>query len=177
MATLKIAKDLFDLLYPIGTYYETSNTNWTPSRAGWYGTWVEDTAGKTTVAKDNRTFKTLGASVGSESVATGNHTLRLSEIPSHCHGSNGGTSISGGEHSNHTARFKEHYIPKSGYRSGSSDFARKNSATYDTTGTVTIGGGSHSHTLTNQGGGGAHNHGNVTVIQPSVVVRRWHRTA
>lgn len=36
---LKIAKDLFDLLYPVGTYYETSNANWTPSSAGWYGIW------------------------------------------------------------------------------------------------------------------------------------------
>ena len=29
----------------------------------------------------------------------------------------------------------------------------------------------------NTGGGKAHNHGYINVIQPSVVVRRWHRTA
>ena len=77
---LKIAKDLFDVLYPVGTYYETSNANWTPSSAGWYGTWVEDTDGKVTVAKDNGTFKTLGSVVGSET-----HTLSVDEIPSHSH--------------------------------------------------------------------------------------------
>ena len=82
---LKISKDLFDLLYPIGTYYETSNSNWAPSSAGWYGTWVEDTAGKTTVAKDTGTFKTLGASVGSESKTTKNHTLTVDEMPTHNH--------------------------------------------------------------------------------------------
>lgn len=43
---LKIAKDLFDLLYPVGTYYETSNASWTPSSASGthygYG-WESDT--------------------------------------------------------------------------------------------------------------------------------------
>lgn len=68
MAKLKIAKDLFDLLYPVGTYYETSNANWTPSSAGWYGTWVEDTGGRVTVALDTgqTSFEYVGKTGGSE---------------------------------------------------------------------------------------------------------------
>ena len=84
---LKIGKDLFDLLYPIGIYVETSNANWTPHSAGWYGTWVEDTSGQTLVAKDSGTFSTLGSNVGEET-----HTLTTNEMPSHNHGWNSNKS-------------------------------------------------------------------------------------
>lgn len=78
---LKISKDLFDLLYPVGTYYETSNANWTPSSAGWYGTWQEDTAGKTTVAKSTDIeFNSIGKTGGEKT-----HTLTIEEMPSHKH--------------------------------------------------------------------------------------------
>ena len=78
---LKIAKDLFDVLYPVGTYYETSNANWTPSSAGWYGTWQEDTAGKTTVAKSTDIeFNSIGKTGGEKT-----HTLTINEIPRHSH--------------------------------------------------------------------------------------------
>lgn len=81
MPKLKICKDLFDLLYPVGTYYETSNSSWTPSGAGWYGTWVQDTKGQTLVSKsDSGTFQTLNSNVGSETV-----TLTINQIPSHSH--------------------------------------------------------------------------------------------
>lgn len=150
MSTLKIAKDLFDLLYPVGTYYETSNSNWTPSNAGWYGTWVEDTSGKTTVAKDTGTFKTLGASVGSESKTTGNHTLTIDEIPSHNHDFH------------NTGRVLY-------WDSGLNSYGGLTSGT-----TVQY---TWSTTTKKVGGDKAHNHGNINVIQPSIVVRRWHRTA
>ena len=78
---LKIAKDLFDVLYPVGTYYETSNATWTPSSAGWYGTWQEDTAGKTTVAKSTDIeFNSIGKTGGEKT-----HTLTIEEMPSHSH--------------------------------------------------------------------------------------------
>lgn len=139
---LKISKDLFDLLYPVGTYYETSNANWTPSSAGWYGTWVEDTAGKTTVAKDNGTFKTLGASVGAET-----HILTINQMPKHSHS------------------FKnKDYNPISVLQPGG------NNAWYGIQ--ILSGMSNYEFSLTNTGGNQAHNN-----IQPSIVVRRWHRTA
>ena len=64
---LKVSKDLFDLFYPIGTYYETSNADWTPQNAGWYGTWVEDTDGRVTVSKSTDIeFNTLLKTGGSK---------------------------------------------------------------------------------------------------------------
>lgn len=66
MATLKVARELVDIFYPVGSYYETSNASFNPNTS-WGGTWVEDTKGQTLVAKtDNGTFSTLGANVGEE---------------------------------------------------------------------------------------------------------------
>ena len=79
MPKLKVSQDLIDLFHPVGEYYETSNIDFNPNTE-WGGTWVEDTAGKVTVAKDNGTFKTLGDAVGSET-----HTLTVEEMPSHSH--------------------------------------------------------------------------------------------
>ena len=157
---LKISKDLFDLLYPIGTYYETSNANWTPSSAGWYGTWVEDTAGKTTVAKDTGTFKTLGASVGSESKTTKNHTLTVDEMPTHNHIPNIAANANAG---GLNAGYGIDYY--SGQRYPVKDANNPTGGEFTGWGTQ------------NSGGNKAHNHGDINVIQPSVVVRRWHRTA
>lgn len=97
---LKISKDLFDLLYPVGTYYETSNANWTPSSAGWYGTWQEDTGGKTTVAKSTDTeFNSIGKTGGEKT-----HKLIADEMPAHVHNLNAFTSGSGS-----TGRFTGNY--------------------------------------------------------------------
>lgn len=143
MPTLKIAKDLFDLLYPVGTYYETSNSNWTPSNAGWYGTWVEDTAGKTTVAKDSGTFKTLGGSVGSET-----HELTVDEMPSHNHA------------------FSQRILAWDAYWPYGVATASYNA------GPIQWQGYNQEASMTKTGGSQPHNN-----IQPSIVVRRWHRTA
>ena len=73
----RIGKGIFDIIYPIGTYYETSNTDFNPNTAfGWYGTWVEDTEGQTLVSRDNGTFKTVGDNIGSET----NNTRNLEEF-------------------------------------------------------------------------------------------------
>lgn len=42
MATLKISQDLWDLIYPIGSTYETTDINFNPN-GKFAGTWVEDT--------------------------------------------------------------------------------------------------------------------------------------
>ena len=137
---LRISKDLFDLLYPVGTYYETSNSNWTPSSAGWYGTWVEDSSGKTTVAKDNGTFKTLGASVGAET-----HILTINQMPKH-----------------------KHKIIHRGWYGTTPGSGRT------CTSNETISSDDPTPAFDCEEVGGTQPHNN---IQPSIVVRRWHRTA
>lgn len=68
-----------DFFYPVGTYYETSDTTFNPNTA-WGGTWVEDTSGRVTVAQDSGTFSTVGDTGGEET-----HTLTIAEMPSHYH--------------------------------------------------------------------------------------------
>ena len=144
---LKISKDLFDLLYPVGTYYETSNANWTPSSAGWYGTWQEDTGGKTTVAKSADTeFNSIGKT-GGEKI----HKLTIEEMPKHTHEMRvvkDNEANSGG------------FLPKANNSQGN------NNGWTDYVNDIT------NYAINNKGGGQSHNN-----LQPYIVVRRWHRTA
>lgn len=57
--------EVIDLVYPVGSYYETSDASFDPNVA-WGGTWVEDTEGQMLVAQDNGTFATLGDTGGAE---------------------------------------------------------------------------------------------------------------
>lgn len=70
---------IIDIFYPVGSYYETSDTSFNPNNA-WGGTWVEDSAGYVTVAMDTGTFATVGDTGGEET-----HTLTTAEMPSHTH--------------------------------------------------------------------------------------------
>ena len=68
-------RDMLDLIYPVGSYYETSDTSFNPN-VSWGGTWVEDTSGRVLVAKDSGTFSTVGGTGGSEYIQQHNHDLR-----------------------------------------------------------------------------------------------------
>lgn len=57
--------EMLELFYPVGSYYETSDTSFDPN-ISWGGTWVEDTAGRVLVAVDSGTFDTVGDTGGSE---------------------------------------------------------------------------------------------------------------
>lgn len=72
---------LIDLFYPVGSYYETSNTSFNPNTT-WGGTWVEDTAGRTTVAYDSTQteFNTIEKTGGAKEV-----TLTIAHMPKHTH--------------------------------------------------------------------------------------------
>lgn len=56
---------LLDMFYPVGSYYETSDTSFNPN-VSWGGTWVEDTSGRVTVSQNSGTFATVGSTGGSE---------------------------------------------------------------------------------------------------------------
>ena len=51
MPKIKVAQDLIDFFYPVGSYYETSDINFNPNIT-WGGTWKEDSAGRVLVAYD-----------------------------------------------------------------------------------------------------------------------------
>ena len=63
-----------DLIYPIGSYYETSNSNFDPN-THFGGTWVLDSAGRVTVAQDENQeeFAEIGQTGGSKYMQKHNH--------------------------------------------------------------------------------------------------------
>lgn len=140
---------IIDIFYPVGSYYETSDTTFNPNTA-WGGTWVEDSAGLVTVAKNTGTFSTVGASGGEEE-----HQLTTVEMPSH----------------NHTLSFTANSTGAGTTRTYGTVYSSSNqsiirNATVPTSGELAYWG------VENKGGDAAHNN-----LQPYIVVKRWHRTA
>lgn len=72
---------LLDKIYPIGSYYETSNTSFNPN-VTWGGTWVEDSKGRVTVALNgsDADFNTISKTGGEKK-----HQLTVEELPKHSH--------------------------------------------------------------------------------------------
>lgn len=68
---------IFDLFYPAGSYYETSDTSFDPNTT-WGGTWVLEEAGRVHVSAG--TGYTIGSKGGEAT-----HTLTVNEMPSHAH--------------------------------------------------------------------------------------------
>lgn len=64
-------------LYPVGTYYETSDDNFNPNFT-WGGTWVLDTNGRVTVSQDANQveFNTIGKVGGSKELQRHYHDIR-----------------------------------------------------------------------------------------------------
>lgn len=113
---------IFNWIYPVGTYYETSDTNFNPN-TDWLGTWVEDTEGLSTIAykASDEDFSTVGETVGEKE-----HTISFDESYWNVQGQNPNAPQGGG----------------GGYL-------------------VT-----HTESQTP-----------IKLLQPSIVVKRWHRTA
>lgn len=140
---------IIDIFYPVGSYYETSDTTFNPNTA-WGGTWTEDTAGRVLVAKDTGTFATVGNTGGEET-----HQLTTAEMPSHNH-TLSYTANSGGTGASATYGTV--------YSAGNQSIIRN--ATIPTSGELKYWG------IDYKGGDGDHNN-----LQPYIVVKRWHRTA
>jgi hypothetical protein len=75
-----ILKDIWKIVYPIGTFYETDNTSFNPN-VSWGGTWVLEEDGTTLVSKSSVTGSKFNADIGTI-VGFETHTLTLSEMPS-----------------------------------------------------------------------------------------------
>ena len=70
--------EVWSFVYPIGSYYETSDGSFDPN-VTWGGTWVLDSKGKVTVARDENDtdFDTLGETGGSKELQAHTHTTTL----------------------------------------------------------------------------------------------------
>lgn len=143
----EIVNNILDNVYPVGTYYETSNKNFNPNNS-FYGTWVEDTEGLVTIGRykgDDPSFPYVKIAVGTIQ-GEKEHLLTVDEIPSHEHEQyatanpgTGGTAIRGtfnGEEGDGLSKYAMNAVTAS------------------------------------SGNDKPHNN-----VQPSIGVIRWHRTA
>ena len=156
-----IGRKILDLVYPVGILVEfAANTD--PNSIMLGQKWELYGAGKTTVCQDSGTFKTLGASVGAETI-----TLTTAQMPAHNH-SFSLTANTAGKHK-HGIRYQD------SFRLGGNAWANGN-GTNGTNDAYCVEAGEHTHTISgtinNAGSGSAHSN-----IQPSIIVKRWQRTA
>lgn len=157
--------------YPIGAYFETSDSTFDPNNA-WGGTWVLETAGYVHVSGDASNESSpsypvakannnsgAGASDGGAKTVT----LGTSQIPAHTHGSK---TLTGALNA---------YTWDSGGASGivtKSQLAKNNAMNVGSNISWQQYNISATHTHDSVGGGGSHEN-----MQPYINVYRWHRTA
>ena len=165
-----------DFFYPVGSYYETSDTTFDPNDE-WVGTWQLETEGLVHISAGTN-YPVNGAPTDTQD--GGN---KDAIIPYHHHGftnptadAGGAASIGGGGH--------EHYYQAIMYVGGSYQGQK---GTYyghlNSTG-ATWGGGGHTHDIGNHthttSGGSVHYEGESATdknMQPYIIVNRWHRIA
>lgn len=177
---------LIDVFYPVGSYYDTSDSTFNPNTS-WGGTWVLEGGGKVLVSSG--TGYTIGGSGGAETVSytplgtIGETALTTAQLPAHDHGSGGGgTTSSDGSHT-HSLYAQSEYAS-----AGTKKGVHSN---YDNTfsgANIMIASGDHTHTIyahthNSVGSGQGHDHewtgiaSTLSVMQPYITVNRWHRTA
>ena len=202
LPTIPSVASLLDVFYPVGSYYETSDTSFDPN-VTWGGTWAEDSAGRTTVAQDSSTFSTVGGTGGAETV-----TIASSNLPTHTHtydktsGTSGSTALTANQlpklsgqfaFGDGAARYQGGDVIDPNSVSGIVSTATKThntvsappetiaSHTVDDIVKINFGNNEgHTHSIstssTASGNGGFANTA-INNLQPYVVVKRWHRTA
>lgn len=162
---------ILNLFYPVGSYYETSDTTFDPNTS-WGGTWVLETEGQVHISGSvSGTYQVSGATTDTSDGGSATVTLTTDEIPAHTHGSKqlkGSATaysdcglISGAAYT--TGIFSKQATPSlSKYRlkwethsSGSAELNVDASHEHDSVGLDQ-----------------AHNN-----MQPYIIVNRWHRTA
>lgn len=76
---VNFAQKIALLVYPVGSYYETSDPYFNPNTA-WGGTWVKDSDGKVLVADDTATGFSLDQTGGAKTI-----TISEGQLPPHNH--------------------------------------------------------------------------------------------
>ena len=173
-----LVRALFDFMYPVGSYYETSDTDFNPNDT-WGGTWILETEGLVHISAGTN-YAVAGAlnnekDGGATTSATGNHTLTYEEsgVPAHTHGmahTHSHNHLSSGYIKANAAK-GTHAATPVGYNNSNRD----GQYTSDTDATASSKSATDNNTAKNATK--AHNHGNVSTMQPYIIVNRWHRTA
>ena len=142
--------NLVNMFYPVGSYYETSDTTFNPNTA-WGGTWVLETEGQVHVSGSaDGTYQVSGASTDTSDGGAPTVTLQTTQIPSHIHPIQGGLFY---------------------YTWGNSKIINSSIASMTTS---TSGAHFYNAETSTSGAGGGQAHENMP---PYIVVNRWHRTA
>lgn len=167
---------LMNIFYPVGSYYETSDTTFDPNTT-WGGTWVLETAGQVHVSAG--TGYTIAGALsnttdgGSPYVQAHTHAVATQpKIPAHAH--NLGTGRQFVTRSDHSDGVGER-----GAANGTAFYApsiNKSDNWYGAATTASSGGGG-SCTGTVIGAVSGATTGNSGNMPPYIVVNRWHRTA
>ena len=79
----QMQKLLIDLVYPIGSYFETSDVKFDPNKA-WGGTWNQDDDGTVLVSNSTKIGSKFNQNVGTV-LGEEEHTLIIEEIAKHNH--------------------------------------------------------------------------------------------
>ena len=168
---LAIVQSIADVIYPVGCYFETSDTEFDPN-VTFGGTWILEAAGLVHVSA-GAGYAVNGANTNTKDGGATTVTLNATQIPAHTHGSK---TLSGS--------FKLRSGPSAtNIVNGTSGIASVLRATWSGThGVFNASNASNplleeikinaTHEHNSVGGGQAHNN-----MQPYVVVNRWHRTA
>ena len=198
--TERSVKQLIDIIYPVGSYYETTNTNFNPNTA-WSGTtWQRISDGRTLIAGGGSSGYTVGSTYGAKTHAITTaempihkHTVTAASVADHTHGP-GTYKIVGQIKStddNEPLTFSDSATSSGALSLGGyhNDWAHGNTSTatgdsyeqinlqadssHGWSGASAANGG-HTHTMTvsNTGSGTA-----MSLVQPSQAVARWLRTA
>lgn len=148
-----VMRALFDFVYPVGSYYETSDTTFDPN-VTWGGTWSLETEGQVHISA-GANYTVSGALTDTTDGGASTVTLNTTQIPSHSHRPHNGSAYAFVETDTGATITRA-----STAGSSNANFVRSSASFYkhDTTNSV--------------GGGQAHNN-----MQPYIIVNRWHRTA
>ena len=155
----RTVKELVDILYPVGCYFDTTDKTFNPNTA-WGGTWEKVVDGRVLIAGGGN--YNVGSNYGEST-----HTLTVQELPTHSH------SVSVSESGEHTHQMNSRYRAEygnGGFGDGFQPYTYYWGGGYSPMSTS----GNHTHNVSigNTGSNIPFN-----VVQPSTAVARWHRIA
>lgn len=175
-------KAVIDIVYPVGSYYETTNISFNPN-VSWTGTtWEQEDDGSVLISNDSS--YSVGSIVGTNSVSLSennipmhrhtydktikveNHILTIDEIPSHSHEVGAQLRIWG---------TSEDATLKMGYQTRFDD--SQNVFKYSTESTGENSGHTHNVVSDSENTSYVGNGNEFSIMQKSKVIMRWHRIA